>query len=322
MYLGFYSLPGNAQTINYKMAVAGGRQQSNASMALDSVETYTQIDWVPSMSAETVSELPVPPKDYTKSTTVTVNELPAPNFTLNGPSTTMEGQTEHYTVTVTDSADPMTIIWNVNGVSYSGGEVDINFPTPGHYDLSVTVNPTGHPTASRTSGKVIIVSQYPTPTITMDGPHSTVEGKTERYSVTVTDSMDPMTITWNVNGTTYQGSPVDVSFPIAGSYTVEVSVHPTGYPNSAKTGSIFVVAAAYPKPTITMDGPRTTIEGKTERYTVTTNSTDPMTITWDVSGVSYTGKEADVTFPTAGNYDVKVIVFPTGFPGSSRTLFI
>ena len=180
MYLGFDTYTGNAQTVNYKAVLDGGRERSNATMALGVIETYSKVSWVPSMSAETVSELPVPPADYTKTANVTVMELPAPTITsFDGPTTAMEGNTERYIFTARSSS-ALTFEWKVNGVSYTGSEMpplpgldqaerlDIDFATPGSYDVKVTVYPTGHPNAATIETKGVTVAQHPAPALTLN----------------------------------------------------------------------------------------------------------------------------------------------------------
>jgi PKD repeat protein len=332
IYLGFDTYSGDAQTVNYKAVLDGGMERSNATMALGVIETYSKVSWVPSMSAETVSELPVPPADYTKTANVTVMELPAPTITsFDGPTTAMEGNTERYIFTARSSS-PLSFEWKVNGVSYTGSEMpplpgldqaqrlDIDFANPGSYDIKVTVYPTGHPNAATIETKGVTVAQHPAPALTLNGPASTSEGKTEHYTAT-TDASDPssVTITWDVNGISHTGSEIDVPFMAPGNYDLVVTVYPNAYPNSARTRTLTVLVTQHPIPVITLDGPRTTVEGRTERYTVATNQTEPMTITWDVNGVYYSGSEVDITFPAEGSYGVNVTVYPTGYPSSSRT---
>ncbi|MEI7637279.1 MAG: PKD domain-containing protein [Syntrophus sp. (in: bacteria)] len=332
MYLGYYTYTGDAQTVNYKAVLDGGRERSNATMALGVIETYSKVNWVPSMSAETISELPVPPADYTKTVNVAVMELPAPTITsFDGPTTAMEGNTERYIFTARSSST-LTFEWKVNGISYTGSEMpplpgldqaqrlDIDFATPGSYDVKVTVYPTGHPNAATIETKGVTVAQHPAPALTLNGPVSTSEGKTERYTVTI-DSEEPMTIAWDINGVSYSGSEIDVPFTTPGSYAVKVTAYPTGYPNSSITRTLTVNAAQYPAPTLTLNGATSTTEGKTEHYTATTDAADPssVTITWDVNGVSHTGSEIDVPFMAPGNYDLVVTVYPNAYPNSTRT---
>ncbi|MEI7639183.1 MAG: PKD domain-containing protein, partial [Syntrophus sp. (in: bacteria)] len=92
----------------------------------------------------------------------------------------------------------------------------------------------------------VTVLDLPTPVITsFNGPITTMEGKTEQYTVT-TDASDPatLTFTWDVNGVSYSGSAVNVSFPAAGSYNVTVTAYPTGRPDLAATSTKTVTVAA------------------------------------------------------------------------------
>ncbi len=254
---------------------------------------------------------------------VTVSAYPAPTITMAGPTTSTEGETKQYTVT-TSTSDPVTIEWSVNGAVITGAvgtSVEIPFTAAGHSIVGVTVAPTAYPNSKRTGSIPVTVSAYPAPTITMTGSTTSFIGETKQYTVTH-DSSSPVTIEWKLDGSVINGAvdtSVGVTFATKGNSSVAVTVFPTAHPNSKKTGAVPVTVSGYPAPTITMAGPRTSTEGKTEQYTVTHDSSLPVTIEWDVKGVKYQGSPVDVPFPAAGTYNVAVTVYPTAYPDSKRT---
>jgi len=266
----------------------------------------------------TVFPTAYPGSSRTASMNVVVSVVPKPGVTLTGPASSIEGRTERYSITH-DAIDPVTITWDVNGAAFSGTEIDVPFATAGSYTVAVTVYPTDKPDRVTTKTRVVTVASYSAPSITMDGTRSTVVGRTERFTVTHDNTIDPMTVTWAANGQAYTGTAVDIPFPVIGTHDVVVTVAPTAYPASLKKGTITVIVTAPPAPTITMSGPRTTVEGKTETFSVTHNNTlDAMTVEWTINGETSQGNSVNVLFPTEGTYAIAVSVFPTAYPTSAR----
>ena len=285
--------------------------------------TGTEVD-IPfaTPGSKTVS-VTVTPNDYpasaaTSSLTVTVTQYPAPTIALNGPETANEGETKHYTVTH-DAIEDVTIEWKVDGSSVPGTEIDVSFPSgAANRTITVTVYPVSHPNSKATASKTVIVTPYPSPVVTLDGPTTAYEGDTKHYAVTH-DAVVPVTITWDVNGASYSGSEIDVPFAASGSYNVTATVTPNDYPNSAGTAAKSVTVSKYPTPVISLAGPDTAIEGETKAYAVTHDAVVPVTITWDVNGTAYEGATIEVPFPATGSYNVAVTVYPTAYPDSSAT---
>ena len=271
------------------------------------------------------------PTDYpnsykTGTVSVVVSEYPAPTITLDGSTTSYEGETKQYTVTH-DSSSPVAISWTLNGTVIDGAtgtSVDIPFTTVGTQNVAVSVNLTAYPNSKRTGTISVVVSEYPAPTITMGGSTTSIVGETKQYSVTST-STDPLTIAWSINGTVIEGATgtsVDIPFSATGNYDVSVSVYPTAYPNSKRTGTVSVVVSEYPAPIITIAGSTTSIVGETKQYTVTSPSTDPLKIAWSLNGTvidGAVGVSVDIPFATAGTQNAAVIVYPTAYPNSKAT---
>ncbi|MCK9195758.1 MAG: PKD domain-containing protein [Syntrophales bacterium] len=275
--------------------------------------------------AVTVFPTGYPGSVSTTTKTVTVTP-PAPTVTLADHTTAYVGDTKQYSVTH-DSSYPVTISWTLNGTVIEGAtgtSVDIPFATAGTQSVGVKVYPTGYPTVVSTKATSVVVSEYPAPVITMTGPTTSIAGETKQYSVTHNSSI-PVTISWTLNGTGIDGvvgTSVDIPFPTMGTQNVSVTVFPIAYPNSKATGSKVVTVTAPPAPTITMAGPRTSIEGEAKQYTVTYHSIYPVTIEWSLNNTVIDGADGtsvDITFATAGTQNVVVKVYPTAYPNSSKT---
>ena len=223
------------------------------------------------------------------------------------------------------ASETSTFQCQINGGSFSA------CTSPKEYANLTTGNHTFSVKATDTAGNAETTpASYPwtistIPTTTLGGPRSSIEGKTERYTVTI-NSSDPVTIEWYVNGvkSSVSGTQIDVPFATPGDYNVAVTVYPTAYPVSKKTITIPVIVSPYPSPTIKYVGPRSSVEGKTERYTATFDTKDPVTIEWYVNGVksSVSGTQIDVPFATPGTYDIAVTVIPTAYPNSKATITI
>jgi len=166
------------------------------------------------------------------------------------------------------------------------------------------VYPTAHPNSSGTGSVQVAVSAPDPPTVSITGPATAVEGETKQYAVTH-DAVVPVTITWDVNGTSYSGAEINVPFASPGSYNVTATVTPNDTPESAATSSLAVTVTQYPAPTASITGPNTAVEGETKHYAVTHDAVVPVTITWSADGNTYTGAEVDIPFVTrCGKGDV------------------
>jgi len=258
-----------------------------------------------------------PDSSATSTKSVTVTTYPVPTVSITGPESAVEGETKHYAVTH-DAVGEVTITWSADGNTYTGAEVDIPFATPGNKTISVTVTPDGHPDAAGTSSMAVAVSQYPAPVASLEGPSTAIVGDTKQYTVTTSEE-DPVTIEWDVEGTAYQGNPVEVPFSTLGNYTVTATVYFNAYPNSKRVLNQGVLVTNYPAPTVDLSGPSTAIEGDTKQFTITHDEANPVTVEWKLDGTVVAGTEtgADIQFATEGIHEVSVKVYPTAHPESS-----
>ncbi len=97
------------------------------------------------------------PRMFSRAASLTVPAAPA--LTLNGPTTCIAGKSALYSATA-DSTLPLTIDWDVHGVKYSGGTIDVTFPVPGTYTITTTAYPTADPNSKTTRTITVTVSQY------------------------------------------------------------------------------------------------------------------------------------------------------------------
>jgi len=164
----------------------------------------------------------------------------------------------------------------------------------------------------------VAVSQYPAPVASLEGPSTAIVGDTKQYTVTTSEE-DPVTIEWDVEGTAYQGNPVEVPFSTLGNYTVTATVYFNAYPNSKRVLNQGVLVTNYPAPTVDLSGPSTAIEGDTKQFTITHDEANPVTVEWKLDGTVVAGTEtgADIQFATEGIHEVSVKVYPTAHPESS-----
>jgi len=256
----------------------------------------------------------------TGSISVAVLTHAAPVLSVSGPSAAIEGETKHYSVTHNESL-PVTIEWTVNGATFTGSQVDIPFALAGKYDVTVSVFPVAYPEAIATSVVAVTVEEIARPIIAITGNRKSMEGRTEEYTSTVSNTTDPVTIEWDVEGVKSQGASVSVPFATAGLYNITATVYPTGRPDRSTANIITIVVATYPKPSLSVDGAKTTTEGKTEKYTATVSGSEQeMAVDWTVNGVSYQGPVVDVTYPTPGTYTVTATAYPTGVPTAQKSL--
>ena len=321
IYLGAYSRANQEVPLAYCSTV-GGLSVSPVTPVIGTGKSYQSRNLVLSLAGYTVPSLPTP-IEVTKIASVTVSPA-APTLTLSGPATATVGETKTYAVTH-DATDPVTIVWSLNGAAIPGAtgtSVDVPFSTLGTQNIGVSVFLTGYP--SSTAASTIPVTVAPAaPTLIMSGPATSVEGETKQYSVTH-NSTNPVTIEWKLNDVVIAGATcatVEITFATAGSQNIAITVYPTAYPDSKSTSTKAVTVTAYPAPTIKMTGVRTSMIGKTETYSVTHNSSVPVTIEWTLNGEAITGATGatvDISFATEGSYNVGTSVSPTAYPNSKR----
>lgn len=221
------------------------------------------------------------------ATTITVNPLPTPTITANGPTTFCNGDN----VVLTSSA----------AVSYQW--------STGETTQSITVNSTGSYSVTVTdvngcmgdSDPVsVTVNSNPTPTITPDGPTEFCDGD----SVILTASGAAFYV-WSTGDTTQA-----ITVFTSGTYTVTV-IDTNGCQGTS--AGITITVNDLPTPTITPSGPTTFCEGgsvtlsssfaasylwstgeTTQAITVSTTGTYVVTVT-DVNGCSADSDGVDVT---------------------------
>ncbi len=252
----------------------------------------------------------------TVTKTVAVSYPPTPAVTLAGPSTLVEGDKAQYSVTH-DATLPVKIEWKVDGVDRSGNPIEVSFENTGAHKIEVKVSLTDCPEVAKALSKNIMVTTYPAPIISITGPKALKAGGMATYSITH-DSKLPVTVEWDVQGTKYEGTSLDIPFQSAGTYNITATVYPTAHPNSKRTASIKVSVAGYPVPMVSLFGPRTVKQLETAQYSVTHDATVPVTVEWEIDGVKYEGTPVNITFPTAGTKKLLVTVYPTAYPDSKK----
>jgi len=272
---------------------------------------------------------------------VLVSPWPVPTLGIGSPSLSLtKAGPITYTVTYTD-ADTVTLA-NAGVTLNKTGTANGTAAVLGTGNSTRTINISGI-TGNGTLGISIAAgtasnmgSSYaavagPSTIFTVDNtvPVTTINTKPDAISnaanaIFTFSASETSTFQCQINGGRFSActSPKEYANLTTGNHTFSVKATDTA-------GNAETTPASYPWtistiPTTTLGGPRSSIEGKTERYTVTINSSDPVTIEWYVNGVksSVSGTQIDVPFATPGDYNVAVTVYPTAYPVSKKTITI
>jgi len=176
------------------------------------------------------------------SITVTVQNVPAPQIQVSGPTTFCQGQSVTLSITGT----------NIQGYAWSNGATtsSITVTTSGSYWCEVTYN-----NGCRARTEIIEVTVVPRPTvsITANGPTSFCEGG----SVVLSAGAGFATYAWS-NGTQTVGTSSTLTVTQAGTYTVTVT---NNIGCSATSQPVEVTVYPKPAPQIQASGPTEFCEG-------------------------------------------------------------
>ncbi|TAF89974.1 MAG: hypothetical protein EAZ48_01240, partial [Flavobacteriia bacterium] len=224
----------------------------------------------------------------TAQMTVTVNPLPIPTVSANGPLTFCQGSSVVLTAT-----GGGTYVWNLNGaVIPNATSSSLTATQAGNYTVTVT-NANG---CSATSGvQVLTVNPLPQPTITASGAVNLCQGQSITLSTGTFDSY-----LWSSGQTS---SSITVS--TAGTYSVNVtSGGCTGISNT-------IVVTVINDPVATIVGTASVCEnGAQPNITFTgSNSTAPYTFTYSINGGA---NQTITTSPTSSSVTLPVPTATTG----------
>ena len=224
----------------------------------------------------------------TAQMTVTVNPLPIPTVTANGPLTFCQGSSVVLTAT-----GGGTYVWNLNGaVIPNATSSSLTATQAGNYTVTVT-NANG--CSATSSVQVLTVNPLPQPTITASGAVNLCQGQSITLSTGTFDSY-----LWSSGQTS---SSITVS--TAGTYSVNVtSGGCTGTSNT-------IVVTINPVPAAAISGTTTVCEnGAQPNITFTgSNSTAPYTFTYSINGGA---NQTITTSPTSSSVTLPVPTATTG----------
>ena len=225
----------------------------------------------------------------TAQMTVTVNPLPIPTVSVNGPLTFCQGSSVVLTAT-----GGGTYVWNLNGaVIPNATSSSLTATQAGNYTVTVT-NANG--CSATSSVQVLTVNPLPQPTITASGAVNLCQGQSITLSTGTFDSY-----LWSSGQTS---SSITVS--TAGTYSVNVtSGGCTGTSNT-------IVVTINPVPAAAISGTATVCEnGAQPNITFTgSNSTAPYTFTYSING------GANQTITTSATSSSVTLPVPTATTGT------
>lgn len=226
---------------------------------------------------------------------------------------------------------PLTYSWNFgDGTTATGDATSHTYSTKGTYTVTLTVTNTLSLSATATSSILV----YAPPTIPTITPSASTAGTGQTVSFSGS-STDPnglaLTYSWNFgDGATATGANTAHSFPMAGLYTVTLTVTDSAGLSSSATTDIHVYAPPT-TPTISSSATLVTV-GHYYYFTGTPvtfggSSTDPnglaLTYAWNFGdGSTDTGATTAHTYAAKGSYTVTLTVTSSAGLSSTSTISV
>jgi len=233
-----------------------------------------------------------------------------------------EGESVNFQGTVTDGNAPFIYSWNFDGGAANVNEEDpgnVTFHTQGEYVIIFTVRDEDGDTASDSVTVTVekpFIDTDPVATITVpSGDMAIREGESISFEGTVADGNAPFTYSWDFdNGAADSGAedPGDVTFPVAGVYTVVFRVTDNDGDTSQDVRTITVKSGIVDTnpiaAIISPDSNVTVRKGATVNFRASVMyGNAPFTYTWSFGGASPNASVEDpgnVVFPNEGRYTV------------------
>jgi len=265
-----------------------------------------------------------PASQTTKTITVKVSPYPSPSIKLTGATKVMEGSANRYSLSHNATED-VVIEWKIGTTVLDSTDLfqDITFPAAGLFTLTASVYPVGHPNSRTIESLVIVAASQPVPTLSVEGARTTTEGQIEQYTATVS-SENPTTLEWDVNGTKYEGNPVNVTFAIAGSYEVTVTTFPTATPAATKIVKFTVIANPVKPPVISVVPVKKGLVGTPLKLSASAKNLTtgiPLVVGWELPDGTTVSESETIYIPRVediGTPSFRFFAYPQGYLGSIK----
>ncbi|BCE00974.1 PKD domain-containing protein [Marinicellulosiphila megalodicopiae] len=203
--------------------------------------------------------------------------------------------------------DPLTFVWDIDGVIYNDAIVDHAFAQAGTYAFALMVsdgNLTDSVTGSIQVTESTVENQAPLALleVTLEGSNLLLNG-----SGSTDPEMNPLTYVYSVDGQTYSG--VNATHPITqtGSYEVQMTVTDDGGLTDQDSQTIIVEQINHP-PVARFVSSTDGFDMHLDASTSSDEDDDDLEYIWQFNGQNPTGVIVDYTFKFANTYAVKLTV--------------
>ncbi len=224
------------------------------------------------------------------------------------------GRTTEFEAWASEGVPPYaTYSWQFGdggNASGSAASVGHEFTATGTYEVGVTVRDAIGDLASTNFSVVVVAGPHLT-TIEADRPGADV-GQSVRFSTNLTGGAPPYTFTWSglPTGCTPEGSTAAcASLPVAGSFTIDVSVNDSEGVRSTAAPAHFVVAPALSLPGIVDGTPYVDVGSPISLLAPATGGLGPVEIDWSglPSGCAPSGPSVGCAVASAGSWNVSAV---------------
>lgn len=217
-----------------------------------------------------------------------------------------------------------TFAWEIDGQSYQGESVEVDFTDPGSYEAVLTIETAAGD--SDTARRTLDVSASTSVRADLDAPVDVTVGDTVTFdaSSSVATNTEVDSFRWRINGTTVDGdATIEETFDEPGHYAVEVTVRTDAGDEDTATASVDVqesrpaVEAAIEVPDTIVTHSETTLSADV----TTSEGCEVEQHHWNLGGTSLSTKspQTSFTFNEHGRQTIQLEVETVDGPTTSTT---
>ena len=254
----------------------------------------------PSVASITVSNTPPPNQAPTAVAGGPYSGLVGSSILLNG------------TASSDPEGSPLTYSWTLSdGRTLTGAQPTVSFATAGSYTASLVVSDGTLSSTPSVASITVTSGVNQPPTANPGGPYSGTVGNPVTFNGSGSSDPDgnPLTYTWEIQGSVFTGVSPSFTYTSAGTYTVWLRVN-DGLLNSSWVSTTVTITSGTVNqaPTAVVGGPYTGSAGVPLQLNGTGSfdpEGSPLTYQWEIPGVGlYSGATPTVSVPTSGSYNV------------------
>jgi hypothetical protein len=217
-----------------------------------------------------------------------------------------------FTAETTGSGVPFSYSWSINGSAMPGNSSEFNhtFASAGSYNVSVIVTDTN----GNANTSYMIESINPALAVSIVAGYLKVDVSVQDiFSAQVSGGTGGMSYAWSILGSAFSQENTSYSFNHTGYFYVNLTVT-DGIGNTA---SASITVQVYSSPLVTMQHSSLVASLLSNFNASVTDGLEPYTLSWNISGNTYSGTSISHTFSSAGIKEIRIgLKDGAGFSGT------